>query len=95
MIPCVRPISLTSNGVFEASQDSGSEEEDAMRTLIRSTIVMALALLTSAPVMAAQDMRHAKTTLTGAAEVPGPGDPQGSGTLQLTPIPTQAKCVMS
>jgi hypothetical protein len=69
MIPCVRPISLTSNGVFEASQDSGSE--------------------------AAQDMRQAKTTLTGAAEVPGPGDPQGSGTLQLPPIPTKAKCVMS
>ena len=56
---------------------------------------MALALLTSVPVMAAQDMGHAKTTLTGAAEVPGPGDPQGSGTLQLTPIPTKAKCVMS
>jgi len=95
MIPCVRPISLTSNGVFEASQDSGSEEEDAMRTLIRSTIVMALALLTSAPVMAAQDMRHAKTTLTGAAEVHGPGDPRTVAPCSLPSIPTKAKCVMS
>jgi hypothetical protein len=62
-----------------------------MRTRIRSTIVMALALLTSAPVMAAQDMGHAKTTLTGAAEVPGPGDPQGSGTLQLTIDPDKGE----
>jgi hypothetical protein len=29
-------------------------------------------------------MRHAKAMLTGDAEVPGPGDPNGSGTVQVT-----------
>jgi hypothetical protein len=52
---------------------------------------MALALLTSAPVMAAQDMGHATATLTRAAEVPGPGDPQGSGTVQLTLDPDKGE----
>jgi len=55
-----------------------------MRTLILSTFVMALALLAGAPVMGDQEMGKATATLTGAAEVPGPGDPKGSGTVQLT-----------
>jgi hypothetical protein len=55
-----------------------------MRTLVRAMFVMALALLIGAPVMAAQEMGKATAKLTGDAEVPGPGDPKGSGTAQVT-----------
>jgi CHRD domain len=55
-----------------------------MRTLVLFTFVMALALLTGAHVMAAQEMGKATAKLTGDVEVPGPGDPKGSGTAQIT-----------
>jgi hypothetical protein len=55
-----------------------------MRKLVLSTVVMSLALLTGAHLAAAQDMGKAMATLTGAAEVPGSGDPKGSGTVQVT-----------
>ena len=45
----------------------------AMMVVLISAMV--LALRTGAPVMAAQEMGSATATLTGAAEVPGPGDP--------------------
>jgi len=48
-----------------------------------STFVLALALLTCAHLAAAAEM-HAKANLTGAAEVPGPGDPDGGGTAEVT-----------
>ena len=39
-------------------------------------------------VLSAQDPQHGgrplTTTLTGAAEIPGPGDPDGTGTAQIT-----------
>ncbi len=35
--------------------------------------------------------RKFTTTLTGAAEVPGPGDPDGSGTAQVTVNPGQSR----
>ncbi len=54
-----------------------------MRTLVLSTLVMALALLTGVAA-AGQEMGKATATLTGDAEVPGPGDPKGSGTVQIT-----------
>jgi hypothetical protein len=54
-----------------------------MRKIMLSTVILALALLTFAHLAAAADM-HAKATLTGAAEVPGPGDPDGGGTAQVT-----------
>jgi CHRD domain-containing protein len=54
-----------------------------MKKCMLSTFVLALALLTSAHLAAAADM-HAKATLTGAAEVPGPGDPDGGGMVQVT-----------
>ena len=54
-----------------------------MRKFMLSTFVLALALLTFAHLAAATDM-HAKATLTGAAEVPGPGDPDGGGAAQVT-----------
>jgi len=56
-----------------------------MRTLILSTFVMAFGRCSlAAPVDGAQEMRESAATLTGAAEVPGPGDPKGSGTVQRT-----------
>jgi hypothetical protein len=48
------------------------------------TLVMVLALVHVVPVAAGQTMGHAKATLTGDAEVPGPGDPKGSGTGVVT-----------
>jgi CHRD domain len=55
-----------------------------MRTRMLSTIIVVLALLTGAHMAAAQEMGKAMAKLTGAAEVPGPGDPKGSGTAQVT-----------
>jgi CHRD domain len=55
-----------------------------MRVLMLVTLVMALALVNVAPVAAGQAMGNAKAMLTGDAEVPGPGDPKGSGTIQVT-----------
>lgn len=53
-----------------------------MRKMRFSTCVIALALCAGAYVATAQDKLTAK--LTGAAEVPGPGDDKGSGTAQIT-----------
>src|SRR5215510_12889968 len=61
----------------------------AMMVVLISAMV--LALRTGAPVMAAQEMGSATATLTGAAEVPGPGDPQGSGSVQVTLDPNKGE----
>ena len=42
-----------------------------------------LAVATSVAALAADGGRPFSTTMTGAAEVPGPGDPDGSGTAAL------------
>ena len=55
-----------------------------MRKIVLSTFVMALALLTFAHLAASQEMGKAMAKLTGTAEVSGPGDTDGSGTVQLT-----------
>jgi hypothetical protein len=55
-----------------------------MRRHMLVMLVMALALVHVAPVAAGQAMGNAKAMLTGDAEVPGPGDPNGSGTVQVT-----------
>jgi hypothetical protein len=68
----------------EACQDSRREEEIAMRRRMLVTLVMALALVHVAPVAVGQAMGNAKATLTGDAEVPGPGDPKGRGTVVVT-----------
>src|SRR5437764_7084084 len=54
-----------------------------MRKLVLSTFVMALALLACAYLAAAAEIKTT-TKLTGAAEVPGPGDTKGSGTAEGT-----------
>ena len=48
-----------------------------------STFVVMLALLTFAHLAAAAEMK-AKANLTGAAEVPGPGDNNAGGAVQVT-----------
>ena len=47
-------------------------------------IVMILLTLVALASIAADGGRKFTTTLTGAAEVPGPGDPDGSGTARIT-----------
>ena len=54
-----------------------------MRKIMLSTFVLVLALLTFAYLAAAAEMKT-KANLTGAAEVPGPGDNNASGTVQVT-----------
>jgi hypothetical protein len=53
MLQCARWISVTPYGIIGASQGSCREEGMAMRTLIRSTAVTALALLGMAAVVVA------------------------------------------
>ena len=62
-----------------------------MRTLMLTTVVMALALLIGVHWAAAQEMGKATAKLTGDAEVPGPGDPKGSGTVQVTVNPDKGE----
>jgi hypothetical protein len=59
MIQYARPISFTTSSAIEASQDSCPEEKVVRRTLVLSTIVMALALLTGAHMAAAQSSDEA------------------------------------
>lgn len=55
---------------------------------MRTSLALATAIvafLALSPVVGADDGgRPLATTLTGAAEVPGPGDPDGSGTAAIT-----------
>jgi hypothetical protein len=76
-------ISLATGGRVQASQYSETEEEVTMRKIVLSIFVLALAVLTFTHLAAAAEMK-AKANLTGAAEVPGPGDPDGGGTVQVT-----------
>ncbi len=53
-----------------------------MRRALTYVVVMALALLPAVPALAGG--RPLSAELTGAAEVPGPGDPDGSGFATVT-----------
>jgi len=53
-------------------------------------VLILLAVLALASI-AADGGRKFTTTLTGAAEVPGPGDPDGSGTARLSLNPGQGE----
>jgi hypothetical protein len=55
-----------------------------MRKVIVLVLAVAAMLALASGVMAANGGRTVKTTLSGAAEVPGPGDPDGSGTARIT-----------
>jgi CHRD domain len=58
-----------------------------MRTLLALGLVAVLALLVAAPAFGADGGRPLSTTLTGAEEAPGPGDPDGTGFAALTVNP--------
>ena len=62
-----------------------------MRTsrIIIAVLSLAALMLVSVATVSAYGGRSFATTLTGAAEVPGPGDPDGSGTAWLTVNPGQ------
>ena len=60
-----------------------------MRTLVLFTVVVAL--LGWAHVEAGQEMAKATAKLAGDAEVPDPGDPKGSGTIQVTFDPAKGE----
>ena len=51
----------------------------------------ASAALIAGAATAADGGRKLQTNLTGAAEVPGPGDPDGAGTAQITVNPGQKR----
>lgn len=61
-----------------------------MWKLTLSTCIMVLALLTCTHVATAAEMQTT-ATLTGAAEVPGPGDTKGSGAVQVTLNPDRGE----
>ena len=55
------------------------------RRLFAALVLAVLgALLVTAPVTAADPVEHLDATLTGEQEVPGPGDPNGSGDAHVT-----------
>jgi hypothetical protein len=62
-----------------------------MRTLMLFTVILALALLAGTHAAAGQEMGKATGKLTGDVEVPGPGDPKGSGTIQVTLDPDKGE----
>jgi hypothetical protein len=55
-----------------------------MRSRLVALVVALLAVLVLAGVAAAAGGRSFSTTLTGAEEVPGPGDPDASGQARIT-----------
>ena len=61
-----------------------------MRKLLVSLVVLAFAIA-GAPTFAGDGGRPFTTTLTGANEVPGPGDPDASGTASLALNPGQGE----
>jgi hypothetical protein len=64
-----------------------------MRNLLLSTCIIALAFLVTARSAVAQAMpeKELTVTLTGATEVPGPGDNDGGGTVKLTLKPDKGE----
>lgn len=60
-----------------------------MRKVYLLVLVLVALLATVASVVADDGGRPFATTLTGAAEAPGPGDPDGSGTVVLRLNPGQ------
>ena len=56
-----------------------------LRRLFAALVLAVLsALLVTGPVTAADPVEHLEATLTGEQEVPGPGDPNGSGEAHVT-----------
>jgi len=62
-----------------------------MRRLVALAVVLVTAVALVPIVGADNGGRPFTTTLTGAAEVPGPGDPDGTGTAKLSLNPGQGE----
>ena len=62
-----------------------------MRRLVALAVVLVTAVALVPIVGADNGGRSFTTTLTGAAEVPGPGDPDGTGTAKLSLNPGQGE----
>ena len=62
-----------------------------MRRLVALAVVLVTAVALAPIVGADNGGRPFTTTLTGAAEVPGPGDPDGAGTASLSLNPGQGE----
>ena len=60
-----------------------------MKKLVLSSVLVVALLALAGTALAGG--RPFSTTLTGAAEVPGPGDPDGSGTASITVNPGQGE----
>ena len=59
--------------------------------MLAIVLAVGLAWAATSPTGAKQGGRPLAATLTGAAEVPGPGDPDGSGSARLTLNPGQGQ----
>jgi hypothetical protein len=59
------------------------------RLAVAATVASSALLVLAAPAQAEPSFLHAD--LTGAAEVPGPGDPDGGGTAFVVALPDQGK----
>lgn len=55
-----------------------------MRRFVSFLLALLTVLAIATPVIAKDGGRKLDATLTGAAEVPGPGDPDGSGSVVIT-----------
>ncbi len=64
------------------TKDFQPKKDITMHKMLLTACMMALALLSSAHLVAAQDTLRAK--LTGTAESPDPGDVKGSGSARVT-----------
>lgn len=61
------------------------------RTLLAGAICSGLIVTAAVAQTAAEGGRKLQTSLTGAAEVPGPGDPDGAGSASVTINPGQKR----
>ena len=66
-----------------------NQKEAVMKKVGLLLLVLALAFVALGSTALAHGGRPLATTMTGAAEVPGPGDPDGVGTALLTLNPGQ------
>jgi CHRD domain len=60
------------------------QESNVMTNLLKFTLLASATALLATPALSATSGRKLSTTLTGAAEVPGPADTDGRGTATVT-----------
>lgn len=62
-----------------------------MNAKIMSSLIVAAAVAAAAPAIGQDGGRKLSATLSGATEVPGPGDPDGAGTADIRVNPGQTQ----